>query len=38
MKDNNTYSASQLGLDSKYSRGVGAVMGMAIADALGAST
>lgn len=38
MRDKNTYEAKTLGFDSALSRGVGAVMGMAIADALGAST
>jgi ADP-ribosylglycohydrolase len=38
MRKENTFKANSLDLGAKESRGVGAVMGMAIADALGACT
>jgi hypothetical protein len=38
MKNNHKYDNLKLNLDLVQSRGIGAILGMAIGDALGAST
>jgi hypothetical protein len=38
MEENNDFNPNQLGLDLRQSRGIGAVLGMGIGDALGSCT